>query len=303
MKKFLVNFVFIIIVLVFIEFLCFLITRADNLAFKKYTDKVKANNTELFTTKYRILEDFYPIATGKSFVNDKAVKKPVLWFGCSFAEGAGLNELQTPCYKLSKLTGRSCINRSRGATGTQFMYYQLQNKEFFEKAPEAEYIIYTFIYHHINRLFQHQLNPLLYIFNIRYKLSNGHLEEIKPLYKPLYSSFAVKKFLYMKEQKQAEAEKQNFKLFNKMMMETVNITKEKYPNSKFIMIEFKNLSDKRELPKRELEELNKMGITVVRASDIINDITDKKYWLEDNIHPSELAWDIILPEIAKNYIK
>ena len=88
-----------------------------------------------------------------------------------------------------------------------------------------------------------------------------------------------------------------------MMEETVNITKEKYPDSKFIMIEFKNLADKKELPRKEIQKLNKMGITVVRASDIINDITDKKYWLEDNIHPSELAWDIILPEIAKKYIK
>ena len=46
------------------------------------------------------------------------------------------------------------------------------------------------------------------------------------------------------------------------------------------------------------------GITVVKVTDLTKDIDiyDKKYWLNDNIHPNNKAWDIILPRLTKKYI-
>lgn len=301
LKKICINCILLILILIIAEFICFITIKNENKAFLDMV--VKTNKNKTYTTQYKILENFNPLISRKSFYDNKSKKKPIIWFGCSFAEGAALDDIHTPCYKISKLTHRSCINRAKGATGTQFIYYQLQQDEFFKEAPEAEYIIYTFIYHHLTRLYQHKINPLWDMFNVRYKILNDKLVEIKPLFKPLYSSFIVKKFLYKKEFKQAQNEMKDFSLFNKLMEEILKITKEKYPNSKFIMLEFENPADRNELPKQEIEKLEAMGITVVRASDIIKNLDDKKYWLDDEIHPSELAWNLIIPEMVKNYIK
>ncbi len=303
-KKFVINTVVVIILLCFAELLCFNTAKKENDVFKSKTDKLAANNSKSYKTKYTILSDFKPILWRKSFIIENSDKKPIIWFGCSFAEGAGLSDTQAPCGKISKMTGRSCINRAKGATGTQFMYYQLTKEDFFKQAPQADYVIYTFIWHHLRRLYNYQINPLVDMFNVRYKLLNGNLIEVKPFFKPFYSSFIIKRFLNKIELKKSEEEEKDFKLFNALIKESVRITSEKYPASKFIMIEFPDLSN-RELPDYEIKNLEKMGITVIRVNDIVKntDFTDKKYWLEDNIHPSEEAWNIILPEITAKYIK
>ncbi len=301
-KKIIINIIITLILICSAEFFCFNIAKKENESFKLKTDKLAANNSKTYKTKYTILSDFKPVLWRKSFIKNNSLKKPIIWFGCSFAEGAGLKDNESPCYKISQLTGRSCINRAKGATGVQFMYYQLLNENFFEAVPQADYVIYTFIYHHIKRLFNFQINPLLDMFNIRYKISNGKLVEIKPFFKPFYSSFIVKRFLNKIELSQSEAEEKDFKLFNKIMEASLNITRQKYPQAKFILIEFPDLSGK-ELPDYEIKNLESMGINVIKVIDIISDITDKKYWLEDNIHPNEKAWDIIIPEITKEYIK
>ena len=129
-KRILTNILLIFFVFGIVEYAAFVKTKNENMIFKSQADKLEANNTVNYRTKYTILKDFNTTIYRNSFISEKTDKKPVIWFGCSFAEGAGLEDNQTPCYKISQLTGRSCINRSKGATGTQFMYYQLLNPDF-----------------------------------------------------------------------------------------------------------------------------------------------------------------------------
>ena len=108
------------------------------------------------------------------------------------------------------------------------------------------------------------------------------------------------RFLNRKVYNQANIEKYNFKLFNKIMFESIKKTKEYYPDSKFIMIEFPDLS-RNELPEYEIKQIESYGVNVVKVTDLASDIDiyDKKYWLSDDIHPSEALWDIILPRLVK----
>ncbi len=303
-KSIFINLVLILAVFCIVEFTAFNQVNNDNLKFKQQADKLKANNTRNFKTNYCILKDFNTSVLRKSFYIDDKTQKSIIWFGCSFAEGAGLEDEHTPCYKISKLTGKNCINRAKGATGTQFMYYQLNNPDFKLQAPYADYVIYVFIWNHLQRLYNYQVNPLINMFNLRYKIKDDKLVEIKPFFKPFYSLYSVRRFLNRKVNNQANIEIYNFKLFNKIMRESVKKSKEYYPDSKFIMIEFPDLS-KQELPDYEIKQLEKYGIKVIKVTDITKGINiyEKKYWLPDDIHPSEALWDIILPKLVKEHLK
>lgn len=302
-KRILIN-----LILIFIAFLCIEIfsynkTKEENNTFKKQADKLEQNGTRNYKTKYTLLKQFSPTVYRNSFI-DETNKNSILWFGCSFAEGAGLTDEQTPCYKISKLTNRNCINKSKGATGTQFMLYQLQNNKEISNNKNVDYIIYTFIWNHLQRLYNYQVNPLIDMFNLRYEIRNGVLTNITPKNNPIYSSYFIKRLLNKKVFKQAKQEQIDFKLFNAVMEESMSLTKKHFPNSKFIMIEFPDLT-RNELPEYEIKKLEEMGISVVKVTDFTKDINiyDKKYWLPDDIHPTEEAWDLILPYFAKEYIK
>ena len=301
LKRIFINLLLIIMALTFVEAYSFNRTKIDNEKFKTQADRLEANSTRQYKTQYRLLEPFNTTLFRNSFIKDNA--NNIVWFGCSFAEGAGLNDNQTPCYKISELTGKSCINKAKGATGAQFMYYQINDDKIMDDAKTADFIIYTFIWNHIQRLYNYQVNPLIDMFNLRYKIIDGNLVDITPQFNPLYSSFFVKRILNKIVYKQAKEESYNFRLFNKIMKETYNISQKRYPNSKFIFIEFPELS-KKELPDYEVKELESYGIKVIRVKDIIGniDIYDPKYWLPDNIHPTEQAWDLILPIIVEKYM-
>ena len=301
LKRILINLLLIIMALAFVEAYSFNRTKIENEKFKTQADRLEANSTRQYKTQYRLLKPFDTTLFRNSFIKDNA--NNIVWFGCSFAEGAGLNDNQTPCYKISELTGKSCINKAKGATGTQFMYYQINNDNIMNDAKTADYVIYTFIWNHIQRLYNYQVNPLIDMFNLRYKIIDGHLVDITPEFNPLYSSFFVKRVLNKIVYEQAKEESYNFKLFNKIMKETYNISQKRYPNSKFIFIEFPELTRK-ELPEYEVKELESYGIKVIKVKDLIGniDIYDQKYWLPDNIHPTEQAWDLILPTIVEKYM-
>ncbi len=302
LKRILINILLIIIALCTVEFASFQQIKAKNEEFKQQADRLKDNNTANFKTKYTILKDFNTTVYRKSFIKDTN-KSPILWFGCSFAEGAGLIDEQTPCYKISNLTGRSCINKAKGATGTQFVYYQLLNDNLKQDIQNTDFVIYTFIWNHLHRLHNYQVNPLVYMFNLRYKKTkNGELKQIKPLFKPIYSSYFIKRILNKNLSKKIHKEESDFETFNATMKQIAITVHQLYPNAKFIMIEFPELSRK-ELPLSEIKILNSYGIDVIKAVDYMGniDVYDKKYWLADEIHPKEELWDLILPKIVKQY--
>ena len=302
LKRILINLLLIIIAICTVEFASFQEIKSKNEAFKQQADRAQFNNTQNFQTKYRVLEDFNPTVFRNSSLK-KTNKTPILWLGCSFAEGAGLEDKNTPCFKISDLTGRSCINKSKGATGAQYMYYQLTDKNLKNDYPNVDFVIYTFIWNHLHRLYNYQVNPLIDMVNLRYKVdSKGNLVQYKPLFKPIYSSFFIKRILNRQVSKNIKKEEQDFKLFNAVMKQSANTVHQLYPNAKFIMIEFPELS-KKELPQSEIDTLKSYGIEVIKAADYMKniDIYDKKYWQSDEIHPREELWDMVLLQIVKKY--
>ena len=303
LKKIAISTLLTIIFFGILEFSSYIITKNEN---KKFKEKAQLVNDKVsnYETNYRLLSPFNTTVYRNSVIKENTENKPIIWFGCSFAEGAGLSDEEEPCYKISELTNRSCINKSKGATGTQFMYYQIKQDSFKKENPEADYIIYTFIWNHLQRLYNYQVNPLLYMHNLRYEIKNDKLKEINPKYNPIYSSYFMQRLLNRIVEIQGNKERTDFKLFNKIMKETLNVSKKLYPNSKFIMLEFPEIFDI-PLPEDEIEELESYGIIVVRVKDLLpaeTNIKDEKYWLDDKMHPKSEVWDMILQKLKEKYL-
>lgn len=230
----------------------------------------------------------------------KSNKKAIIFFGCSFTQGAQLKDKQTLAYKISRISNRTTDNRGKGATGTQFMYYQLIDKNLKHETPDAEYIIYTFIWDHLYRLNTYIVNPGVNVINIRYKIVNNKLVEIKPAFTPLYSSYIVKKVQFDIVSKKFAIEQENFLLFNAIMKESIKIAQKKYPHSKFIILEYPENIHKKKLPQSEIDKLENMGYIVINTEKLIgHNLNDKKYRTEDGYHPSEAAWNEVAPKLVQ----
>lgn len=228
----------------------------------------------------------------------KSKKRPVLFFGCSFTEGYGLKNEQTLPYKITKITNRTTYNRGKCSTGTQFVYYQLNEKTFKNEVPDSEYIIYTFIGGHLSRLYNYQAYPLTTGINLRYKVVKNQLQEIKPAFLPFYSLFIVKNIQSAIATKASFEEGKNYSLFNKIMKESIKLAQNKYPNSKFVLLEYPETGAKK-LPQEEILKLENMGFIFINAEKLVgHELNDNKYKVEDHYHPSELAWNEIAPKLV-----
>lgn len=237
-------------------------------------------------------------------------KRGIITIGCSYTWGVGLDRSQTFAAKLNKYTGRTTYNRGIPATGTQMVYRQLSDKNFKREIPDAEYVIYTFIWDHFYRMFRPLYSPYIGDMAICYRLKNNSLSEIKHPFYPFYSLFTIRNFIYNKSVSDAKKEfSTGSPLFLKTIEESQKMMKQLYPNSKFVLLEFpegpmcsENYVDgNNELKEPEIKKLEEMGIIYVNAEKLVgHKLRDiNKYRVADKDHPSEKAWDEVVPKLAQ----
>lgn len=232
-----------------------------------------------------------------TYMNSK--KRPLLFMGCSFTYGWGLNNDQLLPVKMAKLTNRTAYNRGIAASGPQHIYYQLNRNDFYKEVPDSEYIIYTFIYDHIKRLYKYQLAFFGVEAGLRYEIKDGKLQEIEPSFLPFYSLYTVRRIQAEIEKKEIANEDESFNLFLTILKESLKQAKKHYKNVKFVVLIYKDPWGENLTPE-QIELIKKEGFIVIDAEKLIgHELTDKKYKLEDNIHPSEQAWNEVAPKLAK----
>ena len=249
--------------------------------------------------KHRVYDKFTPKNTHK---------RPIVTIGCSYTEGVRLNEDETFAYKLNKYTGRTAYNRGLSGTGTNFVYRQLADKNFKNEVPDAEYFIYTFIYDHVFRQFEDSF-PFAPEVMVRYEIKDGQLVEKKRPFLFAYSSFIVKIYCEHRTKKEQIYEIwHGLPLFMATIEASVKEMKKKYPNSKFVLLEYPEFAICRNEPwaetsflkPEEIEQLEKMGVIYLSVEDLIgNKLCEKKYRASDGEHPGALAWDVLVPKLAQ----
>ena len=226
-------------------------------------------------------------------------KKPVILFGCSYTESFGLQDNETFSAKLANYTGRTVYNRGKSGTGLPFLYYQLNDKQVLDELPKnPEYIIYTFIPDHIPRLTRFRSWVMCGDLLLRYKISKGKLVVDEPRFPVLHTFFtSIVIEEYIENHKRQE---DVYKLFEEIWKQSVEIIQKEFKDTKIVIVYYESPFDLPYLYKDEIEKMKNVSPNIIffDVKKEIPDIMDRKYWLEDNSHPSALAWDTIVPKLA-----
>ena len=140
-------------------------------------------------------------------------KGAVLFFGGSFDFGKGLNDDETLPWLISTATKRKTYNAAVYGMGLQNMIMSLKDPSFYEKVPNTEVIIYSFMPWHMDN-----------IKNKDYGKVSLHNDEL------LVSPPGVDNDNVRMGRDKVE------KTFYLLMIESHHLARKNYPNSRFVLI-------------------------------------------------------------------
>jgi len=302
-KSIAINTIAVILIIMFVDFLFYIFEPKEITDFQnRYNKCAKQNKTPLLKLRYMKMIP-YNIKNvenlGRPTLYGDKNKRPILLFGCSYTQGSGLNDNQTLSYKLYKITNRTTYNKGIGGAGAQHMLNMLQHEDFYKEVPDAGYIIYTFIWDHMLRIYGYYLSPYDNKLNLRYDFKNGKIQEIKPAFLPFYSLYSVKRVQDYIKQKRSENDEEAFKLYTEIMVESKKLTDQHYPNSEFIILLYKDTGEGI-FDRKQIRTLEKKGFKVIDAEKLVgHELLSDKYRVGDKEHPSEAAWDEVAPKLVQ----
>lgn len=221
-------------------------------------------------------------------------KGPIVFFGCSYIFGYGLNDNETFPWDISELTHRQTYNVSFPGFGPQHMLRHLQQKDFIKKVPKADLIVYTYMVDHVARLEGPPfIDDLMYY--PKYELKNGKLSYIAPS-DEYVKNVSIRRHLneidFIK-MKNANIKDPNLrKLYVAVLKESQRLSKEMYPNSRFVVLDLENVDDLDKMLKDE-------GIEVIELKDIFPEPYYPKYVIKYDCHPTAKFWQLIGPKFVE----
>lgn len=202
------------------------------------------------------------------------------------------------------------LNLSVGGSGTQHIYYFLTHEKYLKNAENPEYIIYVFINDHIRRFYMHQIwNPFETIENLRYKIKEGKVEKIKPVFFQFWNLYTIKELQRYISWKNFENTSQEdlFLNFVDFMKEIKKVSSKKYPNAKFAILLYDDKiydCNKDFINNSDWNLLRKEGFYVFDTKDLTDkDLSDLKYKSDDLYHPNAEAWKEVIPKLVKELKK
>lgn len=134
----------------------------------------------------------------------------------------------------------------------------------------------------------------------------GCLEELCPPSPIMYRPYFVRWFdknikIFRNCHDDEKSYNANFDMLKKHLAEANNEIKKLYPNAKFVVIKYPQTPPEKVwfMQNSRWKELEDEGITVIDAEKLTSvNLSDKQYLLFDN-HPSEAAWDLIVPKLSQ----
>ena len=250
---------------------------------------------------YSMLYSNKPVknALVEKFREDKNItsdKKPILFMGCSFTYGDGLDEDETVSAIMAKLTGRPVYNRGGRGWGLSQFYYQSKLSQLYKTVKEPEYIIYTYISQQSGRLDKYKIEPYCVEFQPKYKIVKGKLKEQKPkFFDHLYFIQEYqKKYAYNKIFPHIIKDSE-IKLY---FTEAEKEFHKHWKDTKMVILLYPEKEN--EFNSEIWDELKEENYIVIKLEDLVDvDLTKPEYKVKDSFHPNEKAWEIILPKVIK----
>lgn len=311
-KVILINILVFFILFCILEFISWVWLRNDAGEYlTRINEEAKKNKLPLYTQRYAPIklfekenqEDLRPINKGEKS------KPSVLFFGCSYMYGHGYEDDKfTIPYIVWKKTGRTTINRAVSGGSILNTFNDLNNPEFYEemnKLPQPDYIVYLWINDHLNRISNPYVSSVTtteksaYYINASWEEKDGKLIKHVPsrLLMPFYGLFCVRAYHCYFAQNFA-LEKKDEKMTRYFLIAN-KIFKEKFPNSQFVIIEYKD-GGKDLMTDTLRNNLESNGIIVLNAEKLAGHELDSEKWRrEDKEHPNDKAFY----DVAEGLIK
>lgn len=261
-------------------------------------------NNYVYSLSYKKLSDVF---VDGSFLRPPVVfdsNKKILIFGCSYSYGASLEENQTFGYKLAQKYNGTVYNHSFPGWGLQHMYWQIDENKYnvLSYDKNIDTILYVFMEDHINRLYAFFSSSLFEnIYNVRYSLKNGKLEQEKivfPFINVFYLTKALRNYSYDSYKHSPNYDKNSCELVLALLSESNKKLKEKYPSAKFVLIEYNS-----DILKKIKKGISHSGWEYYSTNDFLQlniDLNDENYHFKNDPHPTENAWDVVVDSIYKN---
>ena len=232
-------------------------------------------------------------------------KTPIVLFGCSYAFGQHLNYNQTFSYKLSHILKRPVYNRSMSGGSFQHMYMQSLSDSFYKTIPISDTVIYVMIGDHYRRsllwyfdVLDLHLYPHFHKYKHKLIMDNPHNNFLN-FFKSIY---IVKHFNHVYANKYINNQNNSHEITDNTVLYFNETRKEleKHWNKKikFIVIFYEDwdIMYQQEL----MQKLKNNNFIVLSTKEITQeDLRNKKYQMQDNHHPTEEAWDLLVPKLVE----
>ena len=234
-------------------------------------------------------------------------KTPIVIFGCSYAFGQHLNYNQTLSYKLSQKLKRPVYNRSISGGSFQHMYMQSISESFYKTVKNPDTVIYVMIGDHYRRSMLWYFDVLdLHLYPHFHKSKNKLIMDnpYNPFLNFFKSIYTVKHFNHIYADKYIKNSNNSKEITDIALLYFKETRKEleKHWNKKikFIILLYE---DWEVMYKQELiQKLKDNNFIVISTRDITDeDLRNEKYQMQDNHHPTENAWDLLLPIIINDF--
>ncbi len=251
------------------------------------------------------------------FENTVSKKRPILLLGCSYVLGHCINKNLS--YYLYQLTGRTAYNWGEVGQNIICSYFQLEAEEEKSILPQKpEYIIYVYMFDHLAPY--RFLNPVYYS---TYRKNNYIPFQKYNIFDNLYTVTHFKNVTLGKYLNDDPDYKKRLNLFYNILKDVKLKTDKLFPNSKFIFLIYSDINKDInpetvscnifpiDIPFNIMNSnefksnIEKMGIEVLTTEELIGRKMDRPsdrvdYSIDiDYPHPSEKAWEEIVPALVK----
>ncbi len=155
---------------------------------------------------------------------------------------------------------------------------------------------------HIFRLYRYFYEDLPACLDIRYKRTKEGLKEIK------HKNYILEHFFIYRYLQNRYAEfvfthksfDENFDFMKLHFLKAQELVKTKFPDSKIVILKYEDNFDSDYYNTERWKELEDAGFIVLGTYELTGKHLDEdEYKLNDDVHPNEKAWDLIVPALVK----
>ena len=223
-------------------------------------------------------------------------KPSIVLFGCSYAYGQNLKNEETLSYQLSQYLKRTVYNLALCGGGLQDILHIIRNKKILNlfdiDTNNVQYVIYLYMFDHQRRLYVnvHAGEP-------EFKIINGNFIEQKTN-RFLLNSYIT--FQFKENEFNRSDKNKNWDLLCEYIKAINKEIHEKFKNgneeTKFIILVYIPPHGNEDWSMLENEE----NLQVIKVADLVSFAPfGKEYVTFDTLHPSALAWKLVVPKLAE----